>query len=40
MPIDVFDLRDHVVDEYREYFESFARVRDPRINAHLQKRPT
>ncbi len=38
MPFDVFRLRDHVVQEYRDYVESFVHVLDPRINAFVRER--
>ena len=36
--MDVFKLRDTVVDEYRQYVESFVRVLDPHINEHVHTR--
>jgi hypothetical protein len=33
MAFDVFALRDRVVDEYRDYVESFIHILDPRIEA-------
>ncbi|MBV8736549.1 MAG: DEAD/DEAH box helicase [Alphaproteobacteria bacterium] len=38
MPFDVFSLREHVVQEYRDYVESFVHVLDPRINAFVRER--
>ncbi|NVM22775.1 MAG: DEAD/DEAH box helicase, partial [Desulfobacterales bacterium] len=35
--MDVFRLRDSVVDEYRQYVESFVRVLDPRINQFVRE---
>src|SRR5262245_23378840 len=37
MGFDVFQLRDEVVGEYREYFESFVNVLDPRLDAYVRK---
>lgn len=37
MTFDVFALRERVVGEYREYFESFVRIDDPRIDSFVQK---
>ncbi len=34
--MDVFELRDELVGEYGSYAESFLRVKDERIHAHLQ----
>lgn len=36
MAFDVFALRDRVVEEYREYFESFVNILDPRIEAFVR----
>ena len=36
--MDVFKLRDAVVDEYREYVESFVRVLDPRLDDFVRSR--
>jgi len=36
MAFDVFGLRNHVVDEYREYVESFIHIRDQRIEHFVQ----
>lgn len=36
--MDVFALRDKVVSDYRHYIESFVRIRDERIAAHVQER--
>ena len=36
MPFDVFGLRDHVVDQYRDYVESFIYVRNARIESFLR----
>src|SRR5271169_716387 len=38
MPFDVFRLRDHVVEEYRDYVESFVHVLDPRIDDFVRDR--
>jgi hypothetical protein len=38
MPFDVFGLREHVVEEYRDYVESFVHVLDPRINEFVRRR--
>jgi len=35
--MDVFRLREAVVDEYRQYVESFVRVLDPRINDFVRQ---
>ena len=37
MPFDVFGLRDHVVDQYRDYVESFIHVRDARIESFVNR---
>jgi len=37
MPFDVFGLRDRVVQEYRDYVESFVRVLDPRIDKFVRR---
>ncbi len=36
--MDVFLLRDHVVKEYRNYFESFINILDDRLRAFVQER--
>jgi ATP-dependent helicase YprA (DUF1998 family) len=36
LAFDVFALRDRVVEEYREYFESFVNILDPRIEAFVR----
>jgi hypothetical protein len=36
MPFDVFALRDRVVGEYREYFESFVHIFDRRVEAFVR----
>jgi superfamily II DNA/RNA helicase/very-short-patch-repair endonuclease len=38
MPFDVFRLRDHVVQEYQDYVESFVHVLDPRIDEFVRER--
>jgi hypothetical protein len=38
MPFDVFSLREHVVQECRDYVESFVRVLDPRIDGFVRER--
>ncbi|MBI2940104.1 MAG: DEAD/DEAH box helicase [Chloroflexi bacterium] len=38
MPSDVFALRDRVVDEYRDYAESFVNILDERIRQFVQER--
>src|SRR5271169_905349 len=38
MPFDVFRLREHVVQEYRDYVESFVHVLDPRIATFVRER--
>lgn len=35
--MDVFRLRDCVVDDYRSYVSSFIRIRDPRIKAEVER---
>ena len=35
--MDVFNLRDSVVDEYKAYVESFVRVLDPRVSNFVQE---
>src|SRR5689334_17546306 len=37
MSFDVFRLRDEVVGEYREYFESFVNVLDPRLDVFVRE---
>jgi superfamily II DNA/RNA helicase len=37
MAFDVFQLRDGVVDEYRDYFESFVRIDDPQIRDYVEE---
>jgi hypothetical protein len=36
--MDIFALRDHVVGEYRRYFESFINILDDRLRAFVQER--
>lgn len=36
--MDVFKLRDYVVDEYKSYVESFVNIADERIEAYVQQR--
>lgn len=36
MPFDVFALRNEVVGEYRDYFESFVNILDPRVQAFVR----
>lgn len=36
--MDVFKLRDYVVDEYKSYVESFVNIADERIDAYVQER--
>ena len=36
MPLDVFGLRQSVVEEYRSYVESFVNILDPRIDEFVQ----
>ncbi len=36
MALDVFQLRDRVVDEYQGYVESFIKIRDERIDGHVR----
>ena len=38
MPFDVFGLRDQVVGEYRDYFESFVNILDNRIEQFVEGR--
>ena len=38
MPFDVFTLRDRVVDEYRDYVESFVHILDPAIDTFVRER--
>jgi ATP-dependent helicase YprA (DUF1998 family) len=38
MPFDVFRLREHVVEEYRDYVKSFVHVLDSRIDAFVRER--
>jgi hypothetical protein len=40
MPFDVFRLREHVVQEYRDYVESFVHVLDPGIDEFVRQRLT
>jgi ATP-dependent helicase YprA (DUF1998 family)/very-short-patch-repair endonuclease len=35
--MNVFELRDRLIDDYRAYVESFLQIRDPRIKAYVQK---
>lgn len=35
MPLDVFQLKDAVVSEYKDYLESFVQVLDPRIDQYV-----
>lgn len=35
--MDVFKLRQHIVDEYASYTQSFLQIRDPRINDYVQR---
>ena len=37
MPFDAFALRERVVQEYRDYVESFVRVLDPGIDQFVRK---
>ncbi len=34
--MDVFQLRDHVIDDYSAYVQSFLRIRDPQIKAYVE----
>ena len=36
--MDVFGVRDELVEDYREYTGSFVDVHDPRIRAHVDER--
>ena len=36
--MDIFGVRDQLVDDYREYTGSFVDVRDPRIREHVAQR--
>ena len=36
MPLDVFQLRERVVGEYRDYLESFVHILDPRLDAFVR----
>ena len=36
MALDVFNLRDSVVDEYRSYVESFVNILDPNVDQYVQ----
>ena len=38
MALDVFQLRDRVVEEYRDYVQSFVRVLDDRIDDFISNR--
>ena len=38
MPLDVFQLRESVVNEYRDYVTSFIRVLDNRIHQYVNNR--
>ena len=38
MALDVFQLREQVVDEYRGYVQSFVNVHDPRIDEFVHGR--
>ncbi|HLZ97555.1 MAG TPA: hypothetical protein VKP66_06365, partial [Steroidobacteraceae bacterium] len=35
--MNVFELRDRLIDDYRAYVESFIQIRDPRIKAYVQE---
>ncbi len=37
MPFDVFDLREQVVADYRDYFSSFVNILDPEIRAFVER---
>jgi hypothetical protein len=36
VPLDVFELRDRVVGEYRDYFESFVNILDQRVEDRVR----
>ena len=38
MPLDVFQLRDSVVGEYRDYVKSFVQVLDERIDEYVNRK--
>ena len=38
MPLDVFQLRETVVNEYQDYVRSFVRVLDDRIDEYVKTR--
>ena len=35
--MDVFDLRQRLVDDYQRYTRSFIKIRDPRISAYVDQ---
>jgi hypothetical protein len=35
--LDIFNLRDEVIDDYRRYIESFLKIRDPRVEAFVDQ---
>ena len=35
--LDIFNLRDEVIDDYRRYIESFLKIRDPRVQAFVDQ---
>ena len=37
MPLDVFMLKDHVVDEYRSYLESLVNIQDARLDGFVRE---
>ena len=36
-PLDIFNLRDNVIEDYREYIESFLKIRDSRVKAFVDQ---
>lgn len=36
--MDVFSVRDQLVDDYREFTGSFVTIHDPRVRAHVERR--
>ena len=35
--LDIFNLRDEVIADYRRYIESFLKIRDPRVEAFVDR---
>ena len=37
MPLDIFQLRNRVVNDYRDYVQSFINIRDPRVQTYIKQ---